>query len=151
MMAIRKKIQELQSADIEALLPWYAAGALGARDARRVDAAVARDPGLARQYAAIRREHAETIRLNENLGVPSPRVIQKLFAAIDAESTEPFDARPRRKPSSSSSAAARLRSLLIGLSPRAIAWSTALAILGSMLLGGATGALLMKYEGALHF
>jgi anti-sigma factor RsiW len=149
MMAIRKKIQELQSADIEALLPWYAAGALGARDARRVDAAVARDPGLAKQYAAIRREHAETIRLNENLGAPSPRVIQKLFAAIDAESTESSSVHPARKPSSSASV--RLRGFLIGLSPRAMAWSTALAILGSMLLGGAIGALLMKYEGALHF
>ncbi len=146
-MAISKKIQQLPSAEIEALLPWYAAGALGARDMRRVDIAVASDPGLAQQYEAIRQEHAQTVRLNENLGAPSPRVIQKLFAAIDAES-DPATAKFARKRSSTS---ARLREFAIGLSPRAMAWSTGLAILGSMMLGGAIGALLVKYESALRF
>ena len=144
MMAISKKLQELPSAEIEALLPWYSVGALGARDMRRIDIAVARDPGLAKQYAAIRREHAETLRLNENLGVPSPRVIQKLFAAIDAESAEPSNAHLARRQPSSSLASVRLRGFLIGLSPRAVVWSIALAVSGSMLLGGAIGALLIK-------
>ena len=72
------------------LLPWHAAGTLNARDARRVDEALARDPELARQYAVIREEYAETIDLNESLGAPSARAMQKLFAAIDAE--------PARKP-----------------------------------------------------
>lgn len=144
MMAISKKIQELPSAEIEALLPWYAVGALNARDMRRVDIAVARDHSLAKQYAAIRHEHVETVRLNENLGAPSPRVIQKLFAAIDAESAEPSNAHLARNQSSSSIASVRLRGFLIGLSPRAVVWSIALAISGSMLLGGAVGALLIK-------
>ena len=67
------------------LLPWHAAGTLSTRDARRVEEALARDPKLAKQYAAIREEYAETIGLNESLGAPSSRAMQKLFAAIDAE------------------------------------------------------------------
>lgn len=71
--------------EMEALLPWRAVGMLSARDARRIDEALGRDPNLARQYAVIRDEVAETIRLNESLGVPSSRAMQSLFAGIDAE------------------------------------------------------------------
>lgn len=58
---------------------------LSARDARRVEEALARDPELAKQYSAIRGEYEETIHLNETLGAPSARAMQRLFAAIDAE------------------------------------------------------------------
>ena len=68
--------------EIEALLPFHAAGTLNLRDARRVDEALASDPELARQYAVIQDEYAETILLNESLGAPSARAMQKLFAAI---------------------------------------------------------------------
>src|SRR5471030_1783814 len=91
MMAASKKVLDQEPSEIEMLLPWHAAGTLDARDARRVDEALARDPVLARQYAAIREEYAETIGLNESLGAPSARAMQKLFTAIDAE--------PARKPS----------------------------------------------------
>ena len=84
MMALSKKMLE-EPSEIEMLLPWHAAGTLSARDSRRVEEALARDPGLARQYAVIREEYAETISLNETLGAPSARAMQKLFAAIDAE------------------------------------------------------------------
>src|SRR5215470_9351011 len=84
MMAMSKnKLDE--PGEIEMLLPWHAAGTLSARDARRVEEALARDPELAKQYAVIREEYAETIHLNESLGAPSVRAMQKLFAAIDAE------------------------------------------------------------------
>ena len=86
--------------EIEELLPWHAAGTLNARDTRRVDEALASDPELARQYAVIREEYAETIHLNESLGAPSARAMQKLFAAIDGE--------PVRKPSLSISLSARI-------------------------------------------
>ena len=85
MMAMSKKMADQEPGEIEALLPLHAAGTLNARDARRVDEALANDPELARQYAAIREEYAETILLNESLGAPSARAMQKLFAAIDAE------------------------------------------------------------------
>ena len=100
MMATSKKMLEQEPSEIEMLLPWHAAGTLDARDARRVDEALARDPVLARQYAAIREEYAETIDLNESLGAPSARAMQKLFAAIDAE--------PARKPSQSLNISGRI-------------------------------------------
>src|SRR5262249_43587216 len=70
---------------IEALLPWHAAGTLSRRDADRVEQALAGDRELARHYDLVREERAETIRLNETLGAPSARAMEKLFAAIDAE------------------------------------------------------------------
>src|SRR5438552_2806849 len=47
MMAMSRKILEQEPSEIEMLLPWHAAGTLNARDARRVDEALARDPELA--------------------------------------------------------------------------------------------------------
>ena len=66
MMALSKKMLEQEPGEIELLLPWHAAGTLNPRDARRVDEALARDPELAKQYAAIRGEYEETIHLNED-------------------------------------------------------------------------------------
>ena len=80
MMAMSKKILEQEPSEIEMLLPWHAAGTLNARDARRVDEALARDPELAKQYAVIREEYAETIHLNESLGAPSARRLAAVFA-----------------------------------------------------------------------
>lgn len=85
MIAANKILPEDGPGDIEALLPWYAAGTLGARDMRRVGAALAQDPRLARHFAAIQDEYVETIGLNEGLGAPSSRARQRLFAAIDKE------------------------------------------------------------------
>jgi anti-sigma-K factor RskA len=77
--------EESERYEIEALLPWYAAGTLSRYDANRVEQALARDPELARRYDLVRQELAETIRLNETLSVPSARAMEKLLAAIDAE------------------------------------------------------------------
>jgi len=71
--------------EIEALLPWHAAGTLSRRDADLLERALARDSELARRYDLVRQELAETIQLNEALGAPSARAMEKLFAAIDAE------------------------------------------------------------------
>jgi anti-sigma factor RsiW len=106
---------------IDALLPWHAAGTLGRRDAERVEAALARDPELARRYALVREELAETVRLNEALGAPSPRPFERLMAQIEAEPA----AGPARR---AARALARYwEALLVRLSPRALAWSAAAA------------------------
>jgi len=55
MTATNKKILEQEPGEIEALLPWHAAGTLSARDSRRVEDALARDSELAKQYAVIRK------------------------------------------------------------------------------------------------
>src|SRR5215468_373141 len=77
--------QRLSADDIEALLPWYAAGTLDAREADQVEAAVAADAELARRLDLVREEMTEVIVLNEALGVPSARVMERLFSAIDQE------------------------------------------------------------------
>jgi anti-sigma factor RsiW len=138
MMAVSKKMLEQEPSELEMLLPWHAAGTLNARDARRVDDALARDPELAKQYAVIREEYAETIGLNESLGAPSARAMQKLFAAIDGE--------PVRKPSVSSSISARISEFFASLSPRTLAWSASLGALALLLQAGVIGAVLVKNQ-----
>ncbi|HEY5063944.1 MAG TPA: hypothetical protein VIJ04_03820 [Xanthobacteraceae bacterium] len=140
MMAMSNKMSEHESSEIEMLLPWHAAGTLNPRDARRVEEALARDPALVKQYAAIREEYAETIGLNESLGAPSARAMQKLFAAIDAE--------PERKPSVSRTVSARVTGFFASLSPRTLAWSGSLAALALLLQAGVIGVVLVKNQPA---
>jgi hypothetical protein len=140
MMAASKKILEQEPSEVEMLLPWHAAGTLNPRDARRVDEALARDPELAKQYAVIREEYTETIDLNESLGAPSARAMQKLFTAIDGE--------PARKPRASLniSISARIASFFARLSPRTLAWSASLGALALLLQAGIIGAVLVKNQ-----
>jgi hypothetical protein len=139
MMAASKKMLDREPSEIEMLLPFHAAGTLSARDARRVEEALASDPDLARQYAVIREEYAETISLNESLGAPSARAMHKLFAAIDGE--------PERKPSVSVTFSARVSEFFARLSPRTLAWSASLGAVALLLQAGVIGAVLMKNQG----
>jgi hypothetical protein len=75
----------LSPEDLEALLPWYAAGALNSRTANEIDKALARDQELARRFRLVREEMTETILLNEALGAPSARASASLFEAIDKD------------------------------------------------------------------
>jgi anti-sigma-K factor RskA len=124
-----------EPSEIEMLLPWHAAGTLNARDARRVEEALARDPELAKQYAVIREEYAETIHLNESLGAPSVRAMQKLFAAIDGE--------PVRKPSVTSRISTGIAQFFASLSPRTLAWSAGAAAVALLLQAGVIGTVLL--------
>jgi hypothetical protein len=142
MMAMSKKMLEQEPSEMEMLLPWHAAGTLNARDARRVEEALARDPELARQYAAIREELAETIHLNESLGAPSARAMQKLFMAIDRE--------PAPNSSGSLHLSARIAGFFASLSPRTLAWSASLGAVALLLQAGVIGAVLMKNQPASY-
>jgi hypothetical protein len=135
MMAMSKKMLD-EPGEIEMLLPWHAAGTLNARDARRVEEALARDPELAKQYAVIREEYAETIHLNESLGAPSARAMQKLFAAIDGE--------PERKPSAASRISTSIAQFFSSLSPRTLAWSATAAALAIVLQAGFLADIMLK-------
>jgi len=112
--------------DIEELLPWHAAGTLSRRDAQRVDAALTADAELARRYEMVREELAQTIHLNEALGVPSARVLAALEAKIDAEPA-------RRRQRGSIDLGARVAEFFAALSPRTLAWSAAAAALAIVL------------------
>ena len=142
MMALSKKMLDDEPSEIELLLPWHAAGTLNPRDARRVEEALARDPDLARQYAVIREEYAETIGMNETLGAPSARAMQKLFAAIDAE--------PAREPSALSSLATRISGFFASLSPRTVAWAASLGALALVVQAGVIGAVVMNNQGSTY-
>lgn len=115
--------KEQERFDVEALLPWHAAGTLSRRDADRVEQALASDRELQRRYALVREEFAETIHLNESLGAPSPRAMEKLFAAIDTEETRA----PRRR--ASFDFAGRISEFISGFAPRTLAWAASAAAL----------------------
>lgn len=112
----------------------------GSRDARRVEAALATNPDLVRQYAAIQEEYTETIHLNESLGAPSAAAMHKLFAAIDAE--------PARAPQAASiGVSKRIMGFFAGLSPRTLAWSTSLGAVLLLLQAGIIGKIMMEQSG----
>jgi hypothetical protein len=113
---------------LDELLPWHAAGTLARHEAERVEAALAVDAMLARHYEIVREELAETIHLNETLGAPSARPMEKLFAAIDA------DGSPTRR-ARSFAVTERLTRVLAGFRPHALALS-AVAVLAIIVQAG---------------
>jgi hypothetical protein len=124
--------------DLETLLPWHAAGTLNRRDAERVEKALANDRELLRRFNLAREELNETIHLNETLGAPSARAMEKLFAAIDAE--------PARKPKVSFDLAGRLTNFIASFSPRTLAVAGAVGALAIVLQAGVITTGLIKHE-----
>jgi hypothetical protein len=125
--------QRLSADDIEALLPWYAAGTLDAQEAAQVEAALTADTELARRVDLVREEMTEAIILNEALGVPSARVMENLFKAIDLE----------RHPahSATGSLSGWLRNVL---TPRSFAFAAGAAMLVIALEAGVIAKLAMQ-------
>jgi hypothetical protein len=126
--------------DLETLLPWHAAGTLNRRDAERVEKALASDRELLRRFNLAREELNETIHLNETLGAPSARAMEKLFAAIEAE--------PVRKPRVSFDLAGRLAAFVASFSPRTLAMAGAVGALAIVLQAGVITTGLIKHEAA---
>jgi hypothetical protein len=124
--------------DLEILLPWHAAGTLNRRDAERVEKALANDRELLRRFNLAREELNETIHLNETLGAPSARAMEKLFAAIDAE--------PARKPKVSFDLAGRIADFIASFSPRTLAMAGAVGALAIVLQAGVITTGLIKHE-----
>lgn len=130
-----EKTTEPQS-EIEALLPWHAAGTLSRSDARRVEEALASDPELARRYELVRDEFGETIHLNETLGAPSAHAMETLFRKIDAE--------PARKPAVSISFSVRVAEFFASFSPRTLAYAGTAAAVAILLQAGIIATVLVK-------
>jgi hypothetical protein len=133
--------KEAPIGDIEALLPWHAAGTLSRSDAKRVDEALARDPELARRYALVREELGETIHLNETLGAPSARAMETLFVKINAE--------PKRGSAGSTGAgsfsmSSRFTGWLENLTPRTLAFAGGAAVLAIVLQAGFIAGIVLK-------
>jgi anti-sigma factor RsiW len=128
--------EESERRAVEDLMPWHATGTLSRRDAQRVKEALARDPELARRYELVREELAGTIHLNETLGAPSARAMDKLFAKIDAE--------PARRRMSSLDIGARFAAFLASLSPPTLAWSAGAAAILIVLQTGVIGSVILN-------
>ena len=141
MNAIKKEANELPE-DVELLLPWHAAGTLSRRDAARVEQALANDNELAARYELVREELGEAIRLNENLGAPSARAMEALFAKIDAE--------PKREPKSTFRLGAWLTEMFASFSPRTLAYGATAAALAIVLQAGILAGVFVK-QGTVGF
>jgi anti-sigma-K factor RskA len=111
----------IEPTEVESLLPWYAVGTLRRRDRARVEEALRNDPDLARQADLVREELAETIYLNESLGVPSAGAMDRLMAAIDDETV-------KRQRASAGAVGARFGTFIASLSPRTLAFAASLAV-----------------------
>ncbi|HEY8442012.1 MAG TPA: hypothetical protein VIK79_11265 [Xanthobacteraceae bacterium] len=126
--------------ELECLLPWHATGTLTKREAERVERALARDRELARRYDLVREELAETVHLNETLGAPSTRCMEKLFAAIEAE--EARTPRPRIDLTD------RITKFLSGFQPRTLAWAATAAVAAIFVQAAVIATVVMKEDGA---
>ena len=73
---------------LESLLPWYANRTLAPEDALQVERALVEIPELRRRYDLILDERSAAAAVNESLGAPSPRAIDKVFARIDNAAAE---------------------------------------------------------------
>ena len=142
-MNTMKKEAEKVPAEVELLLPWHAAGTLSRRDAQRVEQALANDNELASRYELVREELGEAIRLNESLGAPSARAMERLFAAIEAE------APAARK--STFDFAGRISEFLAGFSPRTLAWSAAAAAVAIVVQAAVLTSVVIKDESGQNF
>jgi anti-sigma-K factor RskA len=137
MTMLNKEAPERQ--DLEALLPWHAAGTLARRDCERVERALSGDRDLALQYDLVREELNETIHLNEMLGAPSSRCMEKLFAAIEAEGTKA----PVRR---SFDLGGRISEFLSGFAPRTLAWSASAAAVAIVAQAAVLTTVVMKEQ-----
>ncbi len=124
--------------EIENLLPWHAAGTLSRRDAERVERALASDPELARRFEVVREELSETIHLNESLGAPSARAMEKLFNAIEAEGAI------KRKPGFAFDLRTRVSEFFSAFAPRTLAYASAAAALVILLQAGVIGNMVLN-------
>ena len=116
-------------AEMEALLPWYAVGKLRRRDRQRIEAALRSDRGLQRHVELVREELAETICVNESLGVPSARIMDRVMTAIDAEASA------ARKRMTARAVAGRFEALIASFSPRTLAAAASIAAVAIGLQG----------------
>src|SRR5262245_51943116 len=140
MTMLNKEVPERQ--EIEALLPWHAAGTLNRRDRERVERAIANDRELARRFELVREEQHETIHLNESLGAPSARAMEKLFAAIEADGAKA----PARR---SFDLIGRVSEFLSSFAPRTVAYAAAAATVALFVQGAVLTSIAVKDQSGL--
>lgn len=130
------------------LLPWYATGRLEPDEAERVRRFIMQDAAMAAELSRIRQEMDETISLNEALGAPKAKGLDRLMAAIGAEegASRPATQRFAEKAEGFFS---RLRDVLspAQLSPLALRTAAAFAVLIIAVQAVALGLLIARQPG----
>ncbi len=133
--------------ELEELLPFYANGRIAEADRARIEAALASDAELAARLEIIRDDMAETVLLNEHLGAPSPRVLDRLMAGIEAQPRQmPLLARAREDLNNGLAGGflGWLGGLLAAQSPRRLAYAGAFALALIVLQGAALTGLALR-------
>ncbi len=136
--------------ELEELLPFYANGRIAEADRARIEAALASDAELAARLEIIRDDMAETVLLNEHLGAPSPRVLDRLMAGIEAQPRQmPLLARAREDLNNGLAGGflGWLGGLLAAQSPRRLAYAGAFALALIVLQGAALTGLALRDAG----
>ncbi len=130
----------------EALLPWYATGRLSAEDQAQVESALAADGELRRRLALVQDEEAETVAVNESLGLPSSAASSRLMARIEA-----YEAEHPRHASIFERALGWVSGMVSSLSPRALTWSAMAAAVVICLQAGLLTGLLVDRPSGAHY
>lgn len=128
--------------EIEMLLPWYVSGKLDRADFERVERYLGDHPDMRKQLDLIGDEQHQTITANETLGAPAPGALDRLRAAIAAETPE-----PSRLAQAGQSLWQELKSLLSNPTPRAVQWAGAAAALVLIAQAGIIGSLITPATG----
>ncbi|CAM5762160.1 hypothetical protein [Bosea minatitlanensis] len=132
--------------ELEELLPFYANGRIAAADRARIEAALAADADLAARLEIIRDDMAETVLLNERLGAPSPRVLDRLLAGIEAQA-QPAPLLTRATDGLGKGFIGWLGGLLAAQAPRRLAYAGACAAALIVLQGVAITGLALRDAG----
>lgn len=81
-------LSEKERQEISLLLPWYANGKLDSEDTRKVEAALAEDEALAREFDLVLEDQAAVVELVSEEEVPVS-MTERFKAALNAEPDEP--------------------------------------------------------------
>jgi anti-sigma-K factor RskA len=124
--------------EIEALLPWYVAGRLEARERSRVERYVETHPEIRAHLALVREERDSAIAGNEAVPVPGTQALERLRRSIAAAQL------PRRSPSLFNRVSQRLSEWIAGFAPPQLAYAAGLAALVVALQAAVIGALVLE-------
>ncbi|WP_164658162.1 hypothetical protein [Tropicibacter sp. Alg240-R139] len=118
-------LSETERQELSLLLPWYANGTLDNEDSQKVEAALALDEELAREFDLVLEDQAAVVELLSEEEVPVS-MAERFKAALHAEQTEPeTSVEPQAV---GEGAIARLLSVLFPAKPRAYAFVMAMFV-----------------------
>ena len=118
-------LSETERQELSLLLPWYANGTLDSKDSRKVEAALAQDDELAREFDLVLEDQAAVVELVSEEEVPIS-MAERFKAQLHAEQTKAQETQPPR--ASQEGVVDRLLALLFPARPRAYVFVTAMAL-----------------------